>query len=126
MSVSSRDLSILKHINAYCVQIEEAVARFGRDQGLFLRDDVYHNAVALCILQIGELVGIMSDEFRAAHAGIPWREIKLMRNIVAHHYGSVDHAITWDVVINDIPQLKKFCLGFISSDEAGNNTERGD
>lgn len=97
MSVSSRDLSILKHINAYCVQIEEAVARFGRDQDLFLRDDVYHNAVALCILQIGELVGIMSDEFRAANTEIPWREIKLMRNIVAHHYGSVDHAITWDV-----------------------------
>ena len=119
MSVSNRDLSILKHINDYCAQIEEAVSRFGQDQELFLHDDVYHNAVALCILQIGELVSIMSDEFRAAHTEIPWREIKLMRNIVAHHYGSVDHSITWDVVINDIPQLKKFCLNFISSDDAG-------
>ena len=52
MSVSSRDLSILKHINEYCVQIEEAVSRFGQDQALFLQDDVYHNAVALCILQL--------------------------------------------------------------------------
>ncbi|MBR1672855.1 MAG: DUF86 domain-containing protein [Fretibacterium sp.] len=119
MSVSSRDLSILRHIKDYCVQIEEAVSRFGLDQDLFLHDDVYHNAVALCILQIGELVGIMSDEFRAVHTEIPWREIKLMRNIVAHHYGSVDHSITWDVVINDIPQLKQFCLDFISSDDAG-------
>ena len=118
MSVRSRDLSILKHINDYCVQIEEAVSRFGKDQDLFLRDDVYHNAVALCILQIGELVGIMSDEFRAAHTEIPWREIKLMRNIVAHHYGSVDHSITWDVVINDIPQLKRFCLDFIEKNTA--------
>lgn len=117
MSVSSRDLSILKHIKDYCAQIEEAVARFGKNQDLFLRDDVYHNAVALCILQIGELVGIMSDDFRAAHTEIPWREIKLMRNIVAHHYGSVDHSITWDVVINDIPQLKKFCLDFIAANE---------
>ena len=115
MSVSSRDLNILKHIKDYCVQIENAVARFGKDRDLFLRDDVYHNAAALCILQIGELVGIMSDEFRASHTEIPWREIKLMRNIVAHHYGSVDHSITWDVIINDIPQLKKFCLDFITA-----------
>ena len=119
MSVSSRDLSILRHIKGCCVQIEDAVSRFGQDQDLFLRDDVYHNAVALCILQIGELVSIMSDDFRTAHTEIPWREIKLMRNIVAHHYGSVDHSITWDVVINDIPQLKKFCLDLISSDDAG-------
>ncbi len=80
---------------------------------------MYHNAVALCILQIGELVGIMSDEFRASHTEIPWREIKLMRNIVAHHYGSVDHSITWDVVINDIPQLKEFCHSFLPVSAGG-------
>ncbi len=33
-----------------------------------------------------------------------------MRNIVAHRYGTVDHAITWDVAVNDIPALKAFCL----------------
>ena len=64
---------------------------------------VYRNAVALCILQIGELVGNLSDEFKAEHTVMPWRQIKLMRNIVAHRYGTVDHSITWDVVENDIP-----------------------
>ena len=118
MNVNSRDLSILSHIHAYCVQIEEAVSRFGKNEDLFLRDDVYHNAVALCILQIGELVGLMSDEFRSAHTQIPWREIKLMRNIVAHHYRAVDHSITWDVVVNDIPLLRKFCHGFLSKHPA--------
>ena len=54
MSGSERDLSILRHILSYCEQIEEAVNRFGADSDLFLRDAVYHNAVSLCILQIGE------------------------------------------------------------------------
>ena len=109
MSGSERDMSILRHILSYCAQIDETVERFGADGELFVQDVVYHNAVSLCILQIGELVGNLSDEFRAAHPGIPWREIKLMRNIVAHRYGTVDHTITWDVVENDIPALKEYC-----------------
>ncbi len=109
MSGNSRDMSILRHILSYCGQIEEAEARFGADKTLFTTDSVYHNAVSLCILQIGELVGNLTDEFRAAHSAIPWREIKLMRNIVAHRYGTVDHSLTWDVMIRDIPELERFC-----------------
>jgi len=30
-----------------------------------------------------------------ARPGIPWREIGLMRSIVARRYGTVDRAITW-------------------------------
>jgi uncharacterized protein with HEPN domain len=110
MSENQRDASILEHILFYCNEIEETVSRFGKDKELFLNDSVYHNAVALCILQIGELVGILSDDFKAAHPEMPWREIKLMRNIVAHRYGTVDHSITWDVVTDDIPDLKAFCV----------------
>lgn len=110
MNGSERDLGILRHILNYCEQIEETVERFGTDCDIFLQDSVYHNAVSLCILQIEELAGNLTEEFRASHPGIPWREIKLMRNIVAHRYGTVDHAITWDVVVNDIPVLKEYCL----------------
>ena len=109
MNEHNRDQGILKHILSYCEQIEETVSRFGSDPDLFQHDAVYHNAVSLCILQIGELVGNLSNDFRSQHTTIPWREIKLMRNIVAHRYGTVDHSITWDVVENDIPELKQFC-----------------
>ena len=32
-----------------------------------------------------------------------------MRNIVAHHYGSIRLEIVWNTVVNDIPALKAFC-----------------
>lgn len=114
MSDSERDRSILRHILNYCEQIEDAVARFGSDEEIFLGDSVYHNAVSLCILQIGELSGNLTENYRASHPDIPWREIKLMRNIVAHRYGTVDHTITWDVVVHDIPILKEYCLKQLS------------
>lgn len=105
----NRDNSILEHIVRYCVEIEETVSRFGRSYQAFSSDSVYRNACALCILQIGELSGHLSEDFRKRHAQIPWREIRGMRNIVAHAYGSVDPASTWKTIEEDIPALKTFC-----------------
>lgn len=48
MSGNERDLSILRHIQSYCVQIEATVARFGDDACAFQGDFVYRNAVAMC------------------------------------------------------------------------------
>ena len=109
MKPLERDISILEHIISYCLQIEETVQRFGDSSELFQHDKIYRNAAALCILQIGELVGKLSDEFRTAHPGVPWRQIKAMRNIVAHSYGTVDPETTWEIIHDDIPVLKEYC-----------------
>ena len=109
MKPLDRNLSILEHIVSYCEQIEQTVERFGNDYAIFGADPIYRNAAALCILQIGELVGKLSDDFRAAHPAVPWRQIKAMRNIVAHSYGSVDPETTWEIITEDIPTLKNYC-----------------
>ena len=115
MKPLDRNISILEHIVSYCDQIDETVKRFGNDYDLFANDAIYRNAAALCILQIGELVGKLSDDFREAHPGVPWRQIKAMRNIVAHSYGSVDSETTWEIITEDIPQLKSYCTFIINS-----------
>ena len=83
----------------------------------FQNDPIYRNAAALCILQIGELVGKLTDEFRAQHPAVPWRQIKAMRNIVAHSYGTVDPETTWEIITDDIPALKKYCETIIASQQ---------
>ena len=93
-----------------------AVQHFGDSFAVFDASPVYRNSVHLCILQIGELVSNLSDDFKAAHSQIPWRQIKLLRNIVAHRYGTVDNTITWDVVKNDIPELKTYCSACLKSE----------
>lgn len=116
MKPLDRDLSILKHIISYCDQIEMTVERFGDDQKLFLSDPIYRNAAALCILQIGELVGKLSEGFRAEHRAIPWQQIRATRNIVVHGYGSVDPEITWEIIQSDIPELKAYCQRVVPED----------
>ena len=115
MKPLDRNLSILEHIISYCEQIEQTVERFGNDYTIFGADPIYRNAAALCILQIGELVGKLSDDFRAAHPAVPWQQIKAMRNIVAHSNGSVDPETTWEIITEDIPTLKNYCSSIIKN-----------
>lgn len=111
-----RNVDILEHIISYCDQIEQTVVRFGNSYDTFYMDAIYRNAAALCILQIGELVGKLTEDFRSSHDAIPWRKIKAMRNIVAHSYGTVDPEITWEIIQDDIPALKTYCLQVLADE----------
>ena len=113
MKPLEREIHILKHIVSYCEQIELTIQRFGDKKETFQADPIYRNAAALCILQIGELVGNLSDEFRREYPGVPWRQIKAMRNIVAHRYGTVDPETSWEIIQDDIPVLKQYCISII-------------
>ncbi len=108
MALNERDSTVLRHMAAYCGDILEAVSRFGDSLEAFSADKAYRNACAMCILQIGELAGHLSPEFRAGHGEMPWNEIRAMRNIVAHAYGSVSTQMTWETIEQDIPALKAF------------------
>ncbi len=109
MAHSERDFVILQHMIAYCDDIARAMRRFGSDYEAFKADKDYRNACAMCILQIGELVGHLSPEFRETHTRMPWNEIKAMRNIVVHAYGSVSVQMTWETIERDIPLLMEYC-----------------
>ena len=73
-------------------------------------NSVYRNAVALCILQIGELANRLTEDYRSmTEDQIPWKAIRGLRNIVAHHYGKIDYKSLWETINQDIPVLREFC-----------------
>ena len=111
-----RDLQRIEHILEYCESIEESVARFGNDYDSFHDDKAYHDLICFYLLQIGELAGQLSPELRASTADkLDWSQMKGMRNIVAHHYGSIQLKIVWQTVLRDIPTLKAFCLDCVNA-----------
>lgn len=105
--MNSRDRIILIKIVQYSEEIQATVERFSATRESFAADHVVKNVVAMCILQIGELSGRLTDEFKETHKDVPWREIKAMRNIAAHNYGEMDIDILWETALYDIPELKK-------------------
>ena len=52
------------------------------------------------------------------YPGAPWRQIRGMRNIVAHSYGTVDPEITWEILTENIPKLKVYCQQIIEEAES--------
>ena len=113
MPVTNRDRDIIEHILRYCNQVETAHQDFGHSKDRFVESSTYQNAISMCILQIGELVGRLTSDFKTENAGIPWYKIRGMRNYVAHEYGSIDFEIVWFAATKSIPELKGFCEAYL-------------
>lgn len=104
------DKQRLEHILDYCDDIAQTIVRFGDDRKIFRSDKAYHDLICFYLLQIGELAGQLSPEMRTSSAErMNWSQIKGMRNVVAHHYGSISLDIVWNTIKNDIPKLRDFC-----------------
>ena len=109
MTGKIHDRQILERICRYCEEIETAHTEYGRSYEAFCSRSTYRNAVALCLMQIGELTNRLSEEFKSTHTEIPWRAIRGMRNVVAHEYGSIDTETVWETAENGTQELKQFC-----------------
>lgn len=111
------DLQRLEHIRDYCDEIQKTISRYGKSFDVFDQDADYQRSVSFCILQIGELSGGLSAEFRQETADrIQWGPIKGMRNLVAHSYGSMSRDIIWETAITDIPVLRSFCDEYLTAE----------
>ena len=115
-----RDRQRLERISTYCVKIERTVVRCKKSLDVFLADDDMQQSISFSIGQIGELVGGLTEEYRAAtKAVIQWSRIKAMRNIVVHDYGNIDLPVVWDAATTDIPELLRFCKEQLTNEEQG-------
>jgi len=104
-----RDIVVLQKIIQYADEITGTISRFELNFEKFRKDYVVKNAVAMCVLQIGELVGTLTDEVKRAYAEMPWRDIVGMRNRAAHAYGSMDMEFLWNTAIIRVPELRAYC-----------------
>lgn len=112
--MNSRNEIVLKKIIQYADEIGATIEHLKLTHDNFINDFIAKNAISMCILQIGELVGKLSEDFKLKNNKMPWREIKAMRNIAAHNYGEIDADILWETAIDDIPCLKEYCERIIN------------
>ncbi len=106
----SPDLQRIMRIRDYCIAIAKTIARYGDSFEIYANDPDFQRSISFSILQIGELSGSLSLEYRQETAGrIQWGPMKAMRNLVAHNYGKMDQSIIWETATVDIPELLRFC-----------------
>ena|SRR3989338_5684649 len=91
---------ILQSINAIGIHTQ------GLTRGQFDTNITAQDAVIRRIAIIGEAVSKLSEETKASHQNIPWRDIVGMRNILVHKYDGVEMDFVWDVVQERLPELR--------------------
>lgn len=76
------------------------------DVEAFYTDEKTFDAVLMNFVVIGESVVRLSDNLKEQNDHVPWQKIKGFRNIVAHDYFGVDAEEVWQIVKENIPELK--------------------
>jgi uncharacterized protein with HEPN domain len=74
----------------------------------FLADKRTQQAVIMSLIVLGEAATKVMDrypDFANAHAQVPWRNMRGMRNRIAHGYFDVDLDVVWDTVQTALPNL---------------------
>lgn len=57
------------------------------------------------IVEVATVVEKLPDAFKAQHPAIEWVKIQRMRNMVAHHYDTVQDDFVWETLRTRLPDL---------------------
>jgi uncharacterized protein with HEPN domain len=75
----------------------------------FLADRRTQQAVVMSLIVLGEAATKVMDRypsFATAHPEVPWRNMRGMRNRIAHGYFEIDLDVVWDTVQTALPTLR--------------------
>ena len=99
-----RDRERLEHIIAAI----DRIIRYTSDKSYedLVADDMMYYAVVKNIEIIGEAANMLTPQFQQTNSETPWKMVKGMRNYIVHEYFQIDDIVVWDVVKNNLPELR--------------------
>jgi uncharacterized protein with HEPN domain len=106
--MNEKDKRCAETIIDYCNRIDDYLNRFDDDKEIYMSDSLYKDACALVIIQMGEFANRFSDEFLEEYDGIEWGQLIGLRNVTAHNYENIIDDIIWEVMHEDVPEIKEY------------------
>lgn len=94
----------LRHILDETEFILQKTSQLKKDN--FLKDEVLKRAIVRSLEIIGEATKKLPDDIKSKHSQIAWRAIAGTRDKLIHDYFGIDYDIVWDIISNEIPDLK--------------------
>jgi uncharacterized protein with HEPN domain len=96
--------------DGYVLDLLEAARRAlafveGVSDAQFLGDLKTQSAVLHQLTVLGEAARRISQPFRDAHPGVPWKEMAGLRSRIVHDYDEVDLDEVWVILQRDLPAL---------------------
>jgi uncharacterized protein with HEPN domain len=95
---------ILRDMLAEVQAARAAASGLGLEQ--FAADPVRQRAVFYSLLVIGEAAGRLPEDFKQQYPQVPWRQLKDLRNVMAHEYDTIELETVWSIVSENLPELE--------------------
>ena len=113
--MKKKDIVYIKHIRDSIKLICEYTENLDKIE--FIINDIIQDAVIRRIEVIREAAKNVSVEFTDKYPEVPWKKIAGMRDKLIHGYFNVDIERVWNVIIKDIPALKKQIEDIIDNED---------
>lgn len=94
----------LQHIEQAIADIEKFVN--GETVETFCKNDMLYAAVMMQFIIIGEAMIHVENE-KLEKYDYPWYKVRSFRNMIAHEYFNIKLPAVWQIIENDLEQLKK-------------------
>jgi len=101
--LDERQASLLRDILDSALRIQTYLAGMNRES--FGADIEKQDAVLRRLEIVGEAASHVTPDVQAQFSSLPVRDMKGMRNIIAHDYGEVDLDQVWTTIQKDIPSI---------------------
>ena len=100
-------LAAIEKITLYTKGLDTATAL------LAANDQMNFNASNSLLIAIAEEIKKTDPQLLQTKPNIQWQNMADMRNILAHDYRGIDPEVVFDVIKNELPQLKKAILDLL-------------
>lgn len=109
----------MKDVRLYLVHIIECVDKielFTKDgKEIFLSNILIQDAVYRNFEIIGEAAKHVPDNVRKNIPDIPWRQVAGFRDVLIHQYDGVDPLQVWQVIENNLLDIRKNIQNYMDS-----------
>ena len=113
--INKKEKLLLIKIIQYCNRILQKTSNIEKD--VFIDDADVVEICCFNLLQIGELVKNFDIDFLKSYPSVPWKDIKGLRDHVAHGYGTIKLIKIWKTIKNDIEPLMNYCEKIIEENK---------
>lgn len=103
-----RNEIIISKMIEYADKISSYVA--GMNYNEFSKNSLVVEACVFDLSQMGELANRLDDSFVKQYKNIPWKQVYGLRNRIVHDYEGVNLILVWEIICDDIPELREKLL----------------
>ena len=80
--------------------------------------------LTMILVQIGEEVKNIPEEFKSINNKVPWKDISGMEDVILNNFNEVKKDEVFNTVVNDLPVLLQYCeflINKLENEEVGFN-----